>query len=59
MSRVDVSELMREMYYGVMGWLTRVGGVGGVTFQLKVQEAMVCTNGAWGHPEGVNHVGNM
>ena len=23
MSRVDVSELMREMYYGVMGWFTR------------------------------------
>ena len=35
MSRVDISELMREMYYSVMGWFTRVGGVGGVTFYVS------------------------
>ena len=56
---VDVRELMCEMYCGVMVWFTRVDGVGGVAFQLKVQEAMVCTNRARGHPEGVNHVGSF
>ena len=56
---VDVKELMREMYCGVMVWLTRVGGIGGVSLQLKVQEAMVDTNRAWGHSEGVNHVGSF
>ena len=50
MSGVDVREVMCEMYCGVMVWFTRVGDVGGVAF---------CTNRAWGHPEGVNHVGSF
>ena len=33
---VYVRELMCEMYCGVMAWLTRVGGVGDITFHFFV-----------------------
>ena len=35
MSGVDVRELLCEMYCGVMAWLTRVGGVGDITFKAQ------------------------
>ena len=38
MLRVDVNELMREMYYGVMGWLARVGGVEVSHFSSKYRK---------------------
>ena len=38
MSGVYVRELMCEMYCGVMAWLTRLGDLRDITFQLEVLE---------------------
>ena len=39
-----------------MAWLTKVGGVGGIALQLKIQETIAYMNRACGNPNEVNHV---